>query len=87
MDDFEYGAAHVVMEPGDVLLLYTDGVTEAFNAAREEYSEERLMRAAAAAPDPTPQALLQHVLADVRSFTDGAPQSDDLTMLALRYRG
>ena len=87
LDDFEYGAAHVVMEPGDVLLLYTDGVTEAFNAAREEFSEERLADVVASAPDRAPQALLQHVLAEVRAFAGDAPQSDDLTMLALRYRG
>ncbi len=87
VEDFQYRAARFVLAPGDVLLLYTDGITEAFNAAREEYSDERLARLIASAPDRSPRGLLQHVLADVRGFADGAPQSDDITMLALRYRG
>ena len=87
VEDFEYRAARLVLAPGDVLLLYTDGVTEAFNPVREEYSDERLARVVASAPDRSPQGLLRHVLADVRDFADGAPQSDDITMLALRYRG
>ena len=87
LEDFEFKAAHVVLEPGDTLLLYTDGVTEAFNAAREEFSDERLAHVARSVPGSSPQALLQHILADVRAFTNGAPQSDDITMLSLRYRG
>lgn len=87
LDDFEFRAASVVLEPGDTLLLYTDGVTEAFNTAREEFSDERLSDVAASTPGSSPPALLQRILADVRTFADGAPQSDDITMLALRYRG
>ena len=87
VEDFEYRAARLALAPGDVLLLYTDGVTEAFNPAREEYSDARLARVVASAPDRSPKGLLRHVLADVRAFADGAPQSDDITLLALRYRG
>lgn len=87
VEDVEYRAARVVLAPGDVLLLYTDGITEAFDAARHEYSDERLVAVVASAPDRSPRGLLHHVLEDVRGFAGGAPQSDDITMLALRYRG
>lgn len=87
LDDFEFQAACLTLAPGDTLLLYTDGVTEAFNDAREEFSDERLSKTALRAPVETPQALLQYLLRDVQAFANGTPQSDDITMLALRYRG
>lgn len=87
LDDFEFQAARLTLAPGDTLLLYTDGVTEAFNDAREEFSDERLSKTALRAPVETPQALLQYLLRDVQAFANGTPQSDDITMLALRYRG
>ena len=85
--DIEFQAARTTLAPGDTLLLYTDGVTEAFNPRREEYSEGRLARTGAVAATRGPQALLEHVLADVRTFADGTPQSDDITLMAFRYRG
>lgn len=86
LDDFEFQAARLTLAPGDTFLLYTDGVTEAFNGEREEFSDERLTASAERAA-PAPQALLQHVLRDVQAFAGGTPQSDDITMLALQYRG
>ena len=85
--DFAFQTAQVTLQPGDTLFLYTDGVTEAFNAEREEFSDERLTATVSAAPDAEPRALLQYVLREVQAFVDGAPQSDDVTMLALQFRG
>ncbi len=85
--DFSYGAGEIQLAPGDTLLLYTDGVTEAFNGDKEEFSEERLSRTLEEATGRSAEGVLEHVFAAVRMFANGTPQSDDITMLALQYRG
>lgn len=85
---FEASDAFTVWEgrlrPGQTLLAYTDGVTEAFDPHGEAFGEARLR----AALDPARDAGAQcaHVLAQVRAFADPAPQSDDVTVLAIRLR-
>lgn len=71
------------LAPGDTLLLYTDGVTEAFNVANQAFGEARMLRALA--PGDAPAALCHRLHAAVQSFAGEAPQSDDITLLALRY--
>ncbi|HET6397652.1 MAG TPA: ATP-binding protein, partial [Pseudoxanthomonas sp.] len=72
---------HGWLEPGDCLVAYTDGVTEAFNLADEAYGSERLLQAL---PHGAGAAeACGCVLADVRRFAAGAPPSDDTTVLAL----
>ena len=75
----------VQLSPGDVLLVFSDGVSEALSADGEEYGEERILATAARNPGATPSDLLQALFADVRGFTKGAAQSDDITALVLRY--
>jgi sigma-B regulation protein RsbU (phosphoserine phosphatase) len=82
-----YRSYELNLDVGDTLLLYTDGVTEAMNQAQELYAEERLIRDAAGLAHEPPRDLVEGLIARVRSFADGAPQSDDITMLALTYRG
>ena len=73
--------------PGDVLFQYTDGVTEAMTAEREQFGTDRLLEALKSAPSADPESLLPHVRAQMDAFVQGAPQFDDITMLSLRYRG
>lgn len=73
----------VRLEPGDTLVLYTDGVLETMGPGRRLYGEERLLAAVATAP-PEPDALLEAVLADVRAHAGPTGLDDDLTLLALR---
>ena len=73
--------------PGDVLFQYTDGVTEAMTSQREQFGESRLMETVSGVGSVTPETLLSHVRDAVDRFADGAPQFDDLTMLAIQYRG
>jgi sigma-B regulation protein RsbU (phosphoserine phosphatase) len=80
----EYTVKEVRLGPGEALLLYTDGLSEARNRASEEYGVERLGRLLAARRDLPPKDLVAACLADVASFRSGAPRADDLTLLAIR---
>ena len=71
----------------DTLLLYTDGVSEAMNRAEDWYGEARLQELTAQNSGSDVQKLIEQVLTAVREFTQGAEQSDDITMLAMRYAG
>ena len=75
----------VQLSRGDVLLVFSDGVSEALAAGGEEYGEERIIATAHRHPGAAPSDLLQALFADVRAFTKGAAQSDDITALVLRY--
>ena len=88
-EEFPYQEALLQLQPGDRLFLFTDGVTEAFNAQQEEYGDQRLQATlqASAATCLQPQALNRAVLHSVRTFEDGAPQADDITCVSLRYCG
>lgn len=70
--------------PGDELFLYTDGVTEAANARNELYGEKRLQAFFESRGPEEAETICHKVKEDVYAFADGAPQSDDITMLALR---
>jgi sigma-B regulation protein RsbU (phosphoserine phosphatase) len=83
---FRAGAWELAESPvtaGDVLLLYTDGISESRSPADEEFGDERVAAALAAHPDGG-AALLDDLLADVRRFSDGRPQPDDLTLVTAR---
>jgi sigma-B regulation protein RsbU (phosphoserine phosphatase) len=76
----------VQLEPGDCLVIYTDGVTEAFNPDNEEFTEARLQPLFAAHAASDVQDAVHHVIRAVDGFAAGAPQSDDITCVALLYR-
>jgi adenylate cyclase len=84
VDDFRFPIDHDRIEPGEVLLLYTDGVTEAENANHALYSSERLTTALGKAPVVDAQLVVAAVIDDVSRFVGGAEQADDMTLLALR---
>jgi serine phosphatase RsbU (regulator of sigma subunit) len=75
----------VQLLPGDRLVLYTDGVTEAFNSADEPYGVERLLAEVKAHGDGTAAALIERICRSVTVFADAAPQSDDITLTVLRW--
>jgi serine phosphatase RsbU (regulator of sigma subunit) len=80
---FEFVRQETRFEPGNILLAYTDGVTEAFNAKRDYFSKERLL-ATLQPPAPTVAAVLERVESSVRAHAAGEAASDDITMLAVR---
>jgi len=69
---------------GDLMLTYTDGVNEARNSQGEQFGEQQIMQAAARR-DTGAEAFMDNLLEAVRAFRGAAPQSDDITMLALKY--
>jgi sigma-B regulation protein RsbU (phosphoserine phosphatase) len=82
----EYQTQKIQFQPGDTLLLYTDGLVEATNKSAE-YGEERLQKIASATETGNPKALVDACLADLRKFLNGATQNDDLTLMAIQWSG
>ena len=70
----------------DVLILYTDGVSEAMNLEFEEYSEERLEKVAKSLTNKSANEILNGIKEDVQIFTQGNLQSDDITMIVIKVR-
>jgi sigma-B regulation protein RsbU (phosphoserine phosphatase) len=82
-----YVVQSLTMSQQDVLVLYTDGVTEAMDRAHRLFTLDRLTACLDAQPTGPAQGLADSVTVAVKQFSDGAPQSDDLTLLVLRYLG
>lgn len=89
MEGFPYMAASTQMKPGDTLVVTTDGIGEAMNHDGELYGSERLLatlsKASEGPDDPDP--VIRNVYDDVKRHADGAPPSDDLTLLVVRWNG
>ena len=83
----EYGESSVELGAEDVLLVYTDGVTEAMDAEEQLYSDSRLQNVLQSMEQATAESMLKAVLTSVDEFALGAEQADDITMIALRYIG
>ena len=75
------------LNPGDAIFQYTDGVTEAATADRTLFGEERLLEAANSAPSAKPEEFLPYIRARLAAFVQGAPQTDDITMLGVQFNG
>jgi serine phosphatase RsbU (regulator of sigma subunit) len=73
------------LEDGDTLIVFSDGVTEALNAAGDEFGEERLLPCVSEHRSCATDVLLDRILATVRNFAASAVQNDDVTALVLRY--
>ena len=84
-----YAQETVKLEPGDTVVIFSDGVSEALDASGEEYGDDRLAEAATLAltGDVAPPVLVEQIVSGVRAFTKGAPQSDDITVMVIRYLG
>ena len=84
VEEFRFPIDHDRIELGEVMLLFTDGITEAENADHTLYSSDRLAKALAAAATVDAQHVVAAVIDDVVRFVGGAEQADDMTVLALR---
>ncbi len=84
--DCTFDEATTQLQPGDVLLLYTDGVVEATNERGELFGFERLYRLLSESTSRRPRTLARQIVRAVRAFTGPQPQDDDITLVVLRRR-
>ena len=82
-----YKEQSLKLEAGDSLFLYTDGISEAMNLRNEQYGDIRLVEACSSVKNQSPKSMIEGISESVQSFVNGATQSDDITMLALTYKG
>ena len=81
--DVDYKVGHIRIEPGDTLLIYSDGVTDARNPSGERFTENRLLTLVEK-PVSSAQEILDRVNSNLREFMSTADQFDDITMMAIR---
>lgn len=87
LKDFAYITEHLVLLPGDSLFLYTDGVTEAMNGHDGLFSEERLLRQLERLREKPAKEIIGGLMEELVFFSEDAPQSDDITMMMITFRG
>ena len=85
IEDAVYEEAHLTMLPGDALVLYTDGITEAHDPQQQMYGLDRLETVCREAPISPVQNLVDRVISSVDEFAGGTPQYDDITLMVIRY--
>src|SRR5438093_3996244 len=86
-DQASFDQETVTLKPGDFIVAFSDGVSEALNEAGDEFSDDRLLACVNANRHAAPQAILDALLKDVRAFCGEAPQSDDVTLVMVRFDG
>jgi sigma-B regulation protein RsbU (phosphoserine phosphatase) len=86
-ENFEYVTGRLVLKEGETLFMYTDGVTEAMNPDDELFSEERLQQTLVALSAKPLVEMIGGLTEEIIFFSQGAPQSDDITMMALKFTG
>src|SRR5712691_9065942 len=79
-----FSTSQLRLSNGDVIVLYSDGVTETENPAGTDYGQQRVIKQVRGARDPHPDVLLRHCLDDLYEFRAGASQRDDITLMLLR---
>ena len=82
--DFEYAYENITMQKDDVLVYYTDGVTEAWNKKQQDYGKERLIKVISQHLNESSKEILTAIDRDVEKYVNKAPQSDDITCLYLK---
>jgi phosphoserine phosphatase RsbU/P len=80
-----YSQMKLMLAPGDCLLLYTDGVTDALNPQEQAFSAQRLLQEAEGPPEESASAITQRILGRVRAYSAGTDPADDMALLCLRY--
>ena len=87
MENVEFKLEKMFIKPGDTVFMYTDGVTEAMNETNDFFSDERLLEDMNTMLDETIEEKVHGLMEKIKIFSNEAPQSDDITMLALQYKG
>ncbi len=83
VEGYAYGSCQVKLEPGDGLLMYSDGVPDAENASGEHFGDDRLLSVLHSADSGCPKQLIERLIQAIEKHTAGAKQNDDITLVAL----
>ena len=86
-DDVDYEEETLQVQPGDVLVVFSDGLSESVNPADEQYEDDRIVACVHQNAGAQPAVILERLLEDVREFCSGAAQPDDLTAMILKFNG
>ena len=86
MEEFPYASRRQVLQPGETLVMYTDGLTDAVNRDGELFGKERLESALVGTAHRTPSEVVNHAWNEIAAFSAGMPAADDMTCLVLRRR-
>ena len=84
LEDFEFSEHTVPFNIGDVLVLFSDGISEAMNKHEEEFEEERILQVIKSNMDQSPHQMIENLISSVREHADGEEQSDDMTLLVIK---
>ena len=87
MEQVNYKTDRIVLDPGDALFMYTDGITEAMNESEEQFTSERLEKDVIILQDKPIQEIIDGIMEKVVSFAHGVSQSDDITMMVIKFKG
>jgi sigma-B regulation protein RsbU (phosphoserine phosphatase) len=87
MEDFSYQSKKIVLQKGESIFIYTDGVTEAMNEKEELFSEKRLEQALASVKQRSIEGIIAGISEKIRVFSRGTQQTDDITVMILRFYG
>ncbi|HEX6771563.1 MAG TPA: SpoIIE family protein phosphatase [Acidobacteriaceae bacterium] len=87
LPDAIYEECRLLLKPGDLLLAYTDGISEALNLQDQEWGEERMLAAARAHLPENASTILRHIVNEADRFASTAPQHDDMTLLLMKLDG
>jgi serine phosphatase RsbU (regulator of sigma subunit) len=82
--DAQFDSTEFQLETGDLMVAYTDGITEAENSNGQLWGEERLETALRTCGEKTPEGVIEHILNEVSSFSSGQSQRDDMTLMVIR---
>lgn len=83
-EDFVFEEETISVEPGDLIVMCSDGIAEAMDANEEQFGEQRLSAILTQPDHPSPVELIRKTLEAAKQFTGSTPQSDDMTVVVIR---
>ena len=87
MEHTVYETGQTILQPGESIFLYTDGVTEALNTREELFSDDRLRKKITFLQARPPEEVISGVAEEIARFSNNMPQAEDIAMMMIRFRG
>jgi len=86
MEGMVFHSSELTLKGGDILFMYTDGVTEAMNEKEELYADERLVKFLNSVQKNSVKEIIGGLMDDINIFSQGVPQTDDITIMAFQFK-